>query len=238
MELTSCQSTNDELALMADAPEGTVVWAHAQLAGRGQRGNTWEAQPGQNLTFSLLLRPTFIPASQQFLLNMAVSLAVHHALMPFIGDSLAIKWPNDVFVGQRKLGGILIESSLKGQHLEQAIIGIGINVRQSTFEHPQATSLALQCEHCPSPAEVLSNILHELERYYLQLRQGKRESMQASYQQLLLGFGEVRRFENKATGQIFHGKIQGVDEVGRLRIHTGQGQTLFFAFKEVVFLWQ
>ena len=142
--LPTCQSTNDEtLQFLADgtAYEGDMVVTDGQTQGRGQRGNQWIAQSGQNLTFSLVLQPTFLLASEQFWLNMAVSLAVYDSLSPFIPAGLRIKWPNDIYVNDRKMGGILIENALQGYNLAHSVVGIGLNINQTQLGYPTATSL-------------------------------------------------------------------------------------------------
>ena len=114
-------------------PEGTVIMAEEQYAGRGQRENKWHAEPGKNLTFSILLKPHFISAAGQFDLTRAVSMGVFEALEPILGTQLKIKWPNDIYYADKKLGGMLIENILQGSQIKNSIIGIGINVNQDNF---------------------------------------------------------------------------------------------------------
>ena len=236
--LPSCQSTNDEAsALIArtNPTEGLLVITDHQTAGRGQRGNQWEAKAGENLTVSLVLKPYFLPAADQFWLNIAVSLGIYDALLPLLGDTLRIKWPNDIYVGDQKLGGILIENTVHGYNLSWAVVGMGLNVNQIEFDYSTATSLQLQA---PLPQSydlpgLLSRICETLEQRYLQLRAGQREVLKASYLQILYRYQEEHSFE--AGGQPFRGVITGVDKSGRLAI-TNQGQVRYFGFKEVSFL--
>ena len=146
--LDSCASTNSVLAGRADAPAGLVIATREQTAGRGQRGNTWEAQPGANLTFSLLLRPAAIPAARQFELSMIVSLAIVDTVDAVLEDAgcplrAEIKWPNDIYVADRKICGILIENTLTGRSIDRSIVGIGLNVNQTVFlsDAPNLASL-------------------------------------------------------------------------------------------------
>ena len=144
MELTlqQCDSTNTEMKRIIESgrflPSGSTVRAIAQTAGRGQRGNSWEAEPGKNLTFSILLRPGGLLPRHHFLVSEAIAIATASFLAGIIGDSykdtVKIKWPNDIYFGDRKIAGILIENSLgmSGQIL-QTIAGIGININQQTF---------------------------------------------------------------------------------------------------------
>ena len=152
ISLDEAQSTNTVLAGMPDAAHGTVVTCRAQTAGRGQRGNTWEAEPGKNLTFSLMLRPRHISARRQFELSMAVSLGILDALDRLVDPArLTIKWPNDIYWDNLKLAGILIENSLSSSGIDRSIVGIGLNVNQTRFvsDAPNPVSLAaiLGVEH-------------------------------------------------------------------------------------------
>lgn len=235
--LPSCQSTNDEAsALIAqkDPAEGLLVITDNQTVGRGQRGNQWEAKSGQNLTFSLILKPSFLTASEQFWLNMAISMGVYDALQPLLGDPLRIKWPNDVYVGNQKLGGILIENILHGYGIAWSVAGIGLNVNQTDFTFSTATSLQLQA---PLPngynlPGLLSRLCETLEQRYLQLRAGQREILKKDYLRVLYRYQQEHTFE--ADGQSFRGTITGIDATGRLAIETNN-QTHYFGFKEVGF---
>ncbi|MBD2752730.1 biotin--[acetyl-CoA-carboxylase] ligase [Spirosoma validum] len=236
--LPTCQSTNDEAAALiaqTDPPEGTVIITDYQTAGRGQRGNQWEAKPGQNLTISLILKPTFLSASEQFWLNIAISLGIYDLLQPLAGDALRIKWPNDIYVGSQKLGGILIENTLHGYNIEWSVVGIGLNINQTEFSYPTATSLQKQA---PLPnsydiAGLLSRLCETLEQRYLQLRSGQRDALKISYLQILYRYQEEHVFEREGT--YFRGIIIGVDETGRLAIAEGN-KVRYFGFKEVIFL--
>lgn len=146
--LDTCPSTNTELAGRPDAPGGFAIATRAQTAGRGQRGNTWEAEPGANLTFSQLLRPHAIEASRQFELSMIVSLAITDTVDALFAESgsdlrAEIKWPNDIYVADRKICGILIENTLTGRSIDRSIVGIGLNVNQTRFvsDAPNPASL-------------------------------------------------------------------------------------------------
>lgn len=235
--LPSCQSTNDEasaLIVQDEVSEGTIVITDQQTAGRGQRGNTWEAKPAQNLTFSLILKPTFLTATEQFWLNMAVSLGIYDALQPLLGDRLRIKWPNDIYVVDQKLGGILIENTLHGPHIAWSIVGIGLNANQTEFSYSTATSLQ---QEAPLPngynlSGLLSSLCEALEKRYLQLRSGRREALKMSYLQTLYRYQEEHYFSSE--GRSFRGAIIGVDPTGRLAIADGE-HIRYFAFKEVAF---
>jgi BirA family biotin operon repressor/biotin-[acetyl-CoA-carboxylase] ligase len=235
--LPSCQSTNDVAASLINtetALDGTVVITGNQTAGRGQRGNQWEAQPGQNLTFSVILQPSFLQAADQFWLNIAVSLGISDWLATYVGGRLKIKWPNDLYVQQRKIGGILIENTLYGYTIAWSVVGIGLNINQTRFQTPTATSLNNETpnEQDFVLPELLPALLESLERRYMALRAGQRDLLKTNYLQRLFRYQEESDF--LAAGERFRGIIVGVEETGRLAIQVGE-KLHSFAFKEVEF---
>lgn len=129
--IEECESTN--AAIRRDAPHGYALMALRQTAGRGQRGNSWEAEPGRNITLSLMLRPTDLDASRQFEVSEAVALGVLDLLRELALPDVSVKWPNDIYVADRKICGILIENSLTGRMISRSIAGIGLNVNQTEF---------------------------------------------------------------------------------------------------------
>lgn len=141
----TCGSTNSLIRTFADAPHGLTIATHCQTAGRGQRGNSWEAEPGKNLTFSILLRPTAIEASRQFELSMIVALAVADTVAEELGNgaTVDVKWPNDIYVDNRKICGMLIENSLNGRNISSSIAGIGLNVNQLEFRSDAPNPVSL-----------------------------------------------------------------------------------------------
>lgn len=145
IELDETASTNTYLRGMTDAPHGTVIAARRQSAGRGQRGNTWESEPDANLTFSILVRPAGIPPVKQMAISRAVSLSIVRWLDRYLPDGMeaSIKWPNDIYVGDRKICGILIEHVLTAGRIERTVIGTGININQKAFysDAPNPVSL-------------------------------------------------------------------------------------------------
>ena len=139
IELESVPSTNTWAKEHAEElHHADIVLTHDQTAGRGQRGNSWEAEPGMNLTFSLCLEPSSILPSEQFLLSEAVALGVADAVAQALGldtqqEEITVKWPNDIYAGNRKIAGILIEHSIRGNRIAKSIAGIGLNVNQRLF---------------------------------------------------------------------------------------------------------
>lgn len=144
IHVRSTASTNSYLSrLAAQLPGDTVICTHHQTAGRGQRGNSWEAEPGKNLTFSLLLKHPDVLPREQFLISEAVSLAITQAVAE-LGVEATVKWPNDIYCGDRKLCGILIEHVLDPGGIAHTVVGVGLNVNQTTFvsDAPNPVSLA------------------------------------------------------------------------------------------------
>lgn len=162
-------STSNYLASIADeSPHGFVVEAEAQTAGRGQRGNSWESEPRMNILMSVLLRPEGIAPSEQFLISQAVSVAIVRVLRHYLPE-VRIKWPNDIYVGDRKICGILIENSITATKIIHSIVGIGLNVNQREFHsdapNPVSMFQLTGRNRCTSllAREVVREILREVE---------------------------------------------------------------------------
>jgi len=235
--MPECHSTNThalQLCQVPSTPEGTLVITDNQTAGRGQMGNTWEAHAGQNLTFSFILKPTFLRPHEQYFLNMAISLGLYDFLSAFLQQPVHIKWPNDLLADDRKVCGILIENSIQGSTLAHAVVGIGLNVNQATFSSSRAGSLRTVSGQSHALQDVLDVLLVALEQRYLSLRQGKTVQLKQAYEQVLFGLNESRTF--KAGGKELEGKVKGIDEAGRLLLETAEGVKVF-ALKEIEFIY-
>jgi BirA family biotin operon repressor/biotin-[acetyl-CoA-carboxylase] ligase len=231
-----CHSTNtlaSKLGQSAETPEGTVVITNHQTAGRGQRGNTWESEPGKNLTFSILFRPTFLAAKDQFDLNQAVTLGITKYVQSLVPQQAMIKWPNDVLIAGRKIAGILIENHLSAENINYSIVGIGLNMNQSSFAYPRAASLGMVTGRHFDLENELEDLLVHIEDSYCELRDGNVSLLETTYLNRLFGKGEVKKFSDGKTK--FDGVIQGVNEHGQLRIRVGT-QERIFGVKEVTFL--
>ncbi len=226
--MPECHSTNDHLLLLCqqkDLGEGSLVITAHQTAGRGQRGNSWEAQAGKNLTFSFLLKPTFLPAVQQFYLTIIVSLGIRDLLTAETGIKVQIKWPNDILMDDLKICGVLIENQILGQKLSGSVIGIGLNVNQLFFSIPTATSLALVTGQNYDLSSLLTRLLSCIEQRYLQLREGKLKQLRDQYLDSLYLKDQQHRFTS--GNHEFEGTIRGIDEIGRLLIETASGPRSF-----------
>jgi len=231
-----CHSTNTlawELCQRTVADEGTTIITDNQTKGRGQRGNVWFSEPYQNLTFTLIVRPTFLKPIDQFYLTMAISLALHDFLTQHVSGEVRIKWPNDILINNRKVSGILIENSLSGDVIQYSVIGIGLNINQVRFNSIAATSMRIESNREFILADELSYLLECLEQRYLQLRSGKYDSMKNDYLKVLYGIGEFRKFMD-ADGE-WYGTMEGVEQQGKLLIRK-HGMIQSYDLKEIRFM--
>lgn len=220
-------STNDaaiEYLAKTKPPEGTLISAAEQYAGKGQFGSKWEAAPGQNCTFSVILYPDFLPSRQLFALNMVFSLGLLDCLeKKYDIRGLSVKWPNDLYAHDLKLSGMLLQTSLRGNRLEHVVAGIGLNVNQTDFGALQskAASLALLKGHNFIPEAVTDDLLNALEYQYLRLRRicqsgaSPIHTLSTEYCDRLYLHKVPATFYNEA-GEPFDAAIQGIDEEGRL----------------------
>jgi BirA family biotin operon repressor/biotin-[acetyl-CoA-carboxylase] ligase len=239
IRLKSVDSTNNYAnAAIRDGhcPEGTVVLAYEQTAGRGQRTNFWESEPGKNLTFSIVFYPEFLEIRHQFMLSKAVSLGICRAVSNYI-PTVRVKWPNDIYAGDRKIGGILIENSIMYGLLSSAVVGIGLNVNQTVFvsNAPNPASLKLLTNQQFDTDRVLEEVLSGINYWYNLLKAGADEQINREFISVLYGFQQQRRFSTES--EIFEGEIIGVNEIGQLRIRRRDGQILEFHFREVGFVF-
>jgi len=214
--------------------EGAVLQTDHQTHGKGQRGNKWYSAPDQNLTFSVLLKPVFLAPKNQFELNRIASLAIFSALREFFNDDeLKIKWPNDIYVNQLKIGGILIENSLVNQSITRSIIGIGLNINQLKMLPKGATSLINENRRVYEKEEILVTILQHLEKFYFRLKEGQHEIINEQYLKQLYRLNYLAAYEDQQGA--FLGTILGVDKSGLLEVQKQNGALVTYQFKEVVF---
>ncbi|MCD8043177.1 MAG: biotin--[acetyl-CoA-carboxylase] ligase [Tannerellaceae bacterium] len=216
-------------------PEGSVVVASFQQAGRGQAGNTWESAPGRNLLFSTLLYPNFIPANRQFIISQITSLSVSDTLSQYT-DHITIKWPNDIYWKEKKICGMLIENDLTGQYIYSSIQGIGININQTEFQSnaPNPVSLKQITGNTYKLDEMLDQFLQRFYRYYIELLQEKDQEIHNKYMRhLFRGTGYHPFREGDRT---FEAHIQAIEPTGHLILKEKNGTTHRYAFKEVHFI--
>ncbi len=215
-------------------PEGVAVAAYFQEHGKGQRGNAWESQEGENLTFSLILRPTFLKVEEQFIISKAVALSVCDWINTN-GVQAKVKWPNDIYIGDKKICGILIENSFSGPTLEISVVGIGLNLNQKVFSDdlPNPISMSFLKGYTFSPELVLTEIVSNIQKRYAAIKTNKK-SIDEDYLSQLYRFDEVHHFS--ANNEEFNAKIVGVKNTGELIIEDELGIRRNFAFKEVNFI--
>lgn len=241
-QLKEVDSTNSYAKLLLSSAkskpfEGTAIIAHHQRAGRGQFGNVWESAAGQNLTFSVIFYPKFLAAQEQFWLNIAVSLALHELLQQLLPNkTVAIKWPNDILLNNKKVSGILIETALNGNSISHAVAGIGLNVNQTDFA-PQlfkATSMAQEGGQSFDTDVVLNELFVLLEKYYLALKsETQKAALKERYLNALYGYRQTLIVE--IDQQPREATILGVNRYGQLLARV-DGEERVFGFKQIAFI--
>jgi BirA family biotin operon repressor/biotin-[acetyl-CoA-carboxylase] ligase len=215
-------------------PEGSVVVADYQTEGRGQAGNVWESAAGFNLTCSFVFYPE-LAVNRQFIFSQLAALAVKATLDDYTAG-ISLKWPNDIYWRDKKMGGILIENNLLGDRIQSLVIGIGLNINQTRFAGgaPNPVSLCLVTGHKQDREEILRRLQSKLCSHYLGLLQGEEEAIRRDYLQALYrgeGF-----FAFADSNERFDACIAGVSQTGRLSLQLRDGSVREYAFKEVRFL--
>lgn len=220
-------------------PEGTLVYTLRQTAGRGQVGNSWESEPDQNILFSILLRPVFLPIMQQFVLSEICCLAVLLALRQLGAPSLSIKWPNDIYSGDKKLCGILIEHRLMGGVLSESILGVGINVNQTKWigDAPNPTSLKMQQINV-TPVAVLDAVTKQFSLLYVKLKESPSSALtlHRMFVDNLYHRTGMHSYLDVQTGDLFSAEIVDIDPHGPMILRTIEGLEKKYWFKEVRFV--
>lgn len=232
-------STNDWLKAHRDVSDTMrVVVAEAQTHGRGSGSNTWESEHGKNLTFSILIHPLDIRPTQQFIISMMISNALVRALCEQIDirqTALTVKWPNDIYIDDSKVCGILIENTIKGQHIADSIIGIGLNVNQQTF-HSDAPNPCSLIHHTGKEIDrerllstIIDSFLSEMQRH----AEGRIKDIEDDYKSRLYRRDGIWCFidENGA----FKAEIADVQQDGHLVLRTPDDITKTYDFHQVKF---
>lgn len=235
VELTQTESTNNYARMLLESSkpaELTVVKSDFQSHGRGQIRNTWESERGKNLLFSLILYPTFLSASKHFYLSKTVSLGICSCIKQWVPE-VKIKWPNDVYYQNKKLGGILIEQALMGDNVEYSIAGAGVNINQEIFpsDLPNPVSLKQITGVSYSIKELLNTMLEKIEEQYELLKNKEFKKIDEQYLSMLFRHGQTNSFES--NHEQFKGIITGVEETGALVVRKENNQTATFYFNEI-----
>ena len=224
---------------MHDQPEGTVVLANHQTDGIGQSGNSWSSEEGKNLTFSVLLRPTFLPVAAQFELHKVLSVAVCTTLQQLLPerDDIRIKWPNDIYVGNRKICGMLVNNKISGNSYTFAVAGIGLNVNQTAFDPslPNPTSLKTVAGKDFETFDILHDLLHEIGVWYTKLKLGETETINKHYLQNLLNLGQQKSY--RYHNETIDATITGIDKFGHLQLQTSDNKSITCDIKEIQYIF-
>lgn len=233
LRLEETDSTNNYVAKQAAEDKyrpGTAILSYFQTSGRGQRGNTWQAQRGANLTFSFAVAADFLPLHRSFLLSKAVSVGLCRAVGEMTSGKAVIKWPNDILLNGKKIAGILIEFKQIGGRL--AVVGIGLNVNQTDFGTAfKATSVANELGRRTEIDAAAHAVAAHLNAAFSELFAESFDTIHADYMSMLYGFQTEARFETPERS--FSGTILDVDESGMLLVRSRQGSAQSFAPKEV-----
>lgn len=235
IHLSDIDSTNNFAAKLLSqnlCQNGAVIMADVQTQGKGQRGNVWLSESGKNLLSSFVFKPDNLSVENQIALTWATSLSLLETLRKFNIEAL-IKWPNDIFVGGKKIAGILIENQLQGSKISCSIIGIGLNINQTFFEDLNATSLFLETNQQVEPRTFLNLLAHEMNEEFELIYSSNFEFLKSEYEANLFQMNELRSYEDE-FGE-FVGKIIGTTNEGKILIEKSNA-IQSYGLKEVVFL--
>ncbi len=238
IHLKEVHSTNRYTAEMlsnsAPIAEGSVIMADFQTAGKGQSGAIWESMPKENLLLSVYYRPHFIKIADQFILSIAISLAICDLFKKYV-ENVTIKWPNDIYVGDQKIAGILIENSIQQDVIKNSIIGIGLNINQKTFSaHAKNACSLSQLTGLEYDLQQMLQILCEcIEERYECIKTESYHSIRLEYLAQLYRFQHPSKF--MINDRIRTATIVGIDEFGRLAL-AFDGSIHYFNNKEITFI--
>jgi len=239
--LDKIDSTNDELARKIHSgiylKEGEVLVAKEQTSGKGLSGNFWESAAGQNLTLSIYLTPNFLQADQQFYLNIAIALGVYDFIKSIITKELVkIKWPNDIYINHKKVGGILINHSISGTNIINTIAGVGVNINQKVFisDAPNPISIAGVTEQKYDLDDCLQKLLNFIDLRYQSLFLGNFNQLRSHYIDALFGYFKWLKF--KKDSKKILARITGVTELGLLQLESSDLKIFECDLKEIEFL--
>src|SRR5690606_3998867 len=221
IKLNAIDSTNSylkELSAKNEVPDCTIVMADYQTKGRGQMGTGWLSEEGKNLIFSLFKKIDCLHSDEQFYISMATSLAIFKALKQFHIPGLKIKWPNDILSANQKICGILIETIIKSNRIKAAIIGIGLNVNQTSFPGAiNASSLKQITGIIYDRDEILNHITSQMAIHVNLIYEGKFEELKGEYEQYLFRKEKPSTFKS-SDGELFMGYIKGITNKGLLNV--------------------
>lgn len=224
-ELGSTNTYAKKLLRDSHPEEFTAISTDFQTNGKGQEANVWESETGQNVLASIILYPDFLDIARQFTISMAVSVGIIEFLNTVVPEyDFKIKWPNDIYAGNKKLGGILISNEVMGNRFRHVVAGIGINVNQESFsaDLPNPVSLFSLTGKTYPLQEMTSRLCNCVKGKYMQLREGAFAQIEKEYLDHLLGLGEKRPYIYK--GKHIVASITGVNDYGQLLLETADGE--------------
>lgn len=238
IKIESTSSTNSYLKEFASRQmleEGTVLQAYEQTAGRGQAGTSWEAEPGKNITCSIIFYPLFLPLKQNFLLSKVIALGVKETLDNY-SENVSIKWPNDIYIRDRKVAGILIENELSGQQISQSVVGIGVNINQEIFfsNAPNPVSVKQLTGIDIDTGIFLEEMIVKIMFWYDYLKQGHSSIISENYLKSLYHKSGFHLYQDQKG--LFMAEIQDIKDNGLLFLITDKGEERSFFFKEIAFI--
>lgn len=240
--LEETESTNSYIRARGDSfAHGDIVAARVQTAGRGQRGNSWESSPGENVTMSMFLRPDGVDITEAFPISEAIAIGVVGVLDSFLPEQVSsrvrIKWPNDIYVSDSKIAGILIENSLQGRLIDRSVAGIGLNVNQQLFvsDAPNPVSMSQLTGLRYDVGEIVSEIGHHVLNA-LEMMTREPNCLHNLYmKRLWRGDGRCYPFTESATGRRFMASVASVAMSGHITLNEHpSGRPLIYAFKEII----
>jgi len=238
ISVSEVQSTNLYAISQLSGKEiepGTVFLTYNQTAGRGQLNNQWESEKGKNVTFSIFLKPSVVEIQKQFMISKVVSLGVVSFLNDYV-DDIHIKWPNDIYVGDYKICGILIENAVMQKNIFWSVVGIGLNINQTTFlsDAPNPVSMKNITGKDYDLTKILDKLLIKIDFYYQKLIDGKYDDLDVRFLKYLYRINEWCDYKDK--NHQYKGRIIGVNDIGQLQIEEEMGKVNTYNFKEVKFL--
>ncbi len=239
IHIPETESTNTfamDLVAKTNPSEGTCVISDYQTGGKGQIGRFWHSEASKNILISYIFYPTLLQVRDQFYLNIISGLAVRDVVASFI-ENVHIKWPNDIYVDDRKIAGILVQNTLRESFIKATVIGIGLNVNQTIFpiDIPNPTSFSLQTDKVFDINHIVAFLSSRLEFYYLKLKNGHQATLMEAYLSSLYMKGEWAVYRD-SEHQIFTGMIEGIDDQGRLEVKMEDGLIRPFGFREISFV--
>ncbi|MEI6489235.1 MAG: biotin--[acetyl-CoA-carboxylase] ligase [Bacteroidota bacterium] len=241
--LKSIDSTNSyaiELMRQNNLADGSIIYTFEQTKGRGQRGNEWASEPNKNIALSLVLYPSFLSTMKQFLLAKITAIAIADLMaellcIPKKNGRIQIKWPNDIYIDDKKIAGILIENSIRDANIQSSVIGVGINVNQIDFIPTlNATSMKMIAEQEFDLNLIVARFCSFFESRYLQLITNKLTTIDSEYLEKLYRLNKWNQFASK--NDIFKGRIKGVTEFGKLQLELESTEIREYDLKEIGFI--